>query len=257
MELVAGLHNFDWLEIIDTQDFSSFLKCEELQGFLQEKEDAELVDQEVLKRWSEKVTVPRGKFIFQNERDEEDREYLNEFAIMKYPVTNALWRQFDPQGPLRYPRYSFLDDQPVIGINYYEATAFALWLGMRLPTEREWEKAGRGVDGRDYPWGEALGYQAGYTNTADFVMARTNIVEDFEEGTSPYGCYDMAGNVWEWCVQLHSSKFSTQKIVRGGSWLNYLVHAKCTFRNSFDPAEHHPAVGLRCVTLPLAEVEED
>jgi formylglycine-generating enzyme required for sulfatase activity len=102
-----------------------------------------------------------------------------------------------------------------------------------------------------------MGYQTGFCNTADFVVGHTNVVTDFEEGISPYGCFDMAGNAWEWCVQLYSSQFTTQKIVRGGSWLNYMVNAKCHFRNSFDPAERHPGVSVRCTTLPLVEVEKE
>ena len=257
LELLCALHGIDFQGVMDSQQFGALQALPELQEFLSERDDPRCVDGEIMRRWGERVTVSEGKFVYQDETDEEDQIRLREFSIMRYPVTNALWRQFDPAFELRYPRYSFEDDHPVIGINFYEATVFALWMGLRLPTEKEWEKAARGTDGRLYPWGEALGYQTGYTNTADFVLGRTNAVGDYEEGASPYGCYDMAGNVWEWCVQLHSSRFSTQKIVRGGSWLNYLVHAKCVFRNSFDPAEHHPAVGFRCVSQPLTEEEED
>ena len=257
LELLCALHKIQWADVVDAQDFAPVLALPELKTFLDEKGDPECVNGKVLKRWGERVTVSGGKFIYQNERDEEDRITLREYSIMKFPVTNALWREFDPRAVPRYPEFSYDDDQPVIGINFYEATLFALWAGLRLPTEKEWEKAARGTDGRDYPWGEAVGYRSGFTNTADFVLARTNAVEDFEEGLSPYGCHDMAGNVWEWCTQLYSSRFSTQKIVRGGSWLNYMVHAKCVYRNSFDPAEHHPAVGLRCVSPELAEVDED
>ncbi len=113
------------------------------------------------------------------------------------------------------------------------------------------------MDGRDYPWGEALGYQEGFCNTCDFVVGKTTSVLSYEDGISPYGCHDMAGNVWEWCVQLYSSKFTTQKIVRGGSWLNYMVQAKCTFRNSFDPSDMYPAVGFRLMSLPLSEIEDE
>ena len=257
LELLLALHKIDWKETIDCQNFETVLTLPELQEFLNEHKDPETVGTAVIKKWTEMVTVPAGKFIYQEEKDEEDQIEMKEYSIMKYLVTNELYRQFDPRFKLRYPKYSQDKEQPVSGINYYEATVFALWLGLRLPTETEWEKTSRGTDGRDYPWGEAMGYQTGYCNTADFVMGRTNAVTDYEEGISPYGCFDMAGNVWEWCVQLYSSQFTTQKIVRGGSWLNYMVHAKCHFRNSFDPAERHPGVGLRCTTLPLAELEKE
>ena len=64
------------------------------------------------------VTVPKGKFIYQEEEDEEDRINLKEFSIMKFPATNSLYMQFDPQHKMRYPLYSWEEDQPVIGINY-------------------------------------------------------------------------------------------------------------------------------------------
>ena len=257
LELLLALHKIDWKEVIDTQNFEAALSLPDLQGFLNERSDSKIVDAAAIKKWTEMVTVPAGKFVYQDEKDEEDQIEMKEFSIMKYLATNELYQQFDPRFQFRYPKYSWDKDQPVIGINYYEATVFALWLGLRLPTETEWEKTSRGTDGRDYPWGEAMGYQTGYCNTADFVVGHTNSVTDFEEGISPYGCFDTAGNAWEWCVQLHSSQFTTQKVVRGGSWLNYLVNAKCHFRNSFDPAERHPGVGVRCTTLPLAEVEKE
>ncbi len=258
IELLLALHKVDLGALVDTQDFEPLKGIEALKGFLSESEDPKQVQMGVLREWGEMVTVPEGKFIYQEETDVEDHIHLREYAIMKYPVTNALFRQFDPNRALHHARYSQDPDQPVIGINYYEALVFAIWLGRRLPVEKEWEKAARGTDGRDYPWGEAMGYQSGYANTCDFMVGRTNPVTEFEPGISPYGCFDMAGNVWEWCVQLHASRHTTQRIVRGGSWLNYLVHAKCKFRNSFDPAERHLTVGLRCVSGPrITEIDDE
>ncbi len=254
IELLAFGYGIELSKVVDSQEWKEIQNIPELQEFFNERDNPEIADQTKIKKWTEMVTVSKGKFIFQMEEDEEDQEELKEFSIMKYPVTNILFQQFESNFELRYPKFSWTDDQPVNGINYYEATVFALWLGLRLPTEKEWEKASRGPDGRDYPWGEAMGYQTGYCNTCDYMRGKTNPVKEFEEGISPYGCFDMAGNVWEWCVQLFSSQFTMQKIVRGGSWLNYLVHAKCHFRNSFDPAERHPAVGFRCVSMPHTEV---
>ena len=204
------------------------------------------------------VTIPGGQFIYQDEVDEEDQVILKEYSIMKFPVTNALYQLFDPQHKNRFPKYSFDREQPVIGINYFEAVVFSLWIGLRLPSEQEWEKAARGTDGKTYPWGEPMGYEKGFANTCDFMACQTNSVLELDQGMSPYGCFDMAGNVWEWCIQKNASMHSTQRIVRGGSWMNYLVHAKCVFRNSFDPSERHLAVGLRCVEAPqYTEIERD
>jgi hypothetical protein len=258
VELILAKHGKNFHQLLDTFDFEPLKHLEEFKAFFKEVNDRELVNKTIFKKFSERVTIPEGKFIYQEEDDEEDRVLLKEYSIMKFPVTNALYQQFDPQHRNRFPRYSFDSDQPIIGINYYEATIFALWMGLRLPTEQEWEKAARGTDGRIYPWGDPMGYEKGFANTCDFMACKTNPVMDLEPGMSPYGCYDMAGNVWEWCMQKNASKHTTQRIVRGGSWMNYLVHAKCIFRNSFDPAERHLAVGLRCVEGPrFTEIDDE
>jgi hypothetical protein len=244
--------------LLDNFDLDPIRNLKEFQGFFNESKDGSQVTLSKIRKYGEMVTVPQGKFIYQEEDDEEDKINLEEFAIMKFPVTNALYEQFDPQHKTRFPKYSWEVDQPVIGVNYYEAVIFSFWMGLRLPTEKEWEKAARGTDGRVYPWGEPMGYEKGFANTCDFMECKTTSVFDMEPGLSPYGCFDMAGNVWEWCVQLNASRHSTQRVVRGGSWMNYLVHAKCFFRNSFDPAERYLAVGLRCVSgSRFTEIESE
>ncbi|MCS5622110.1 MAG: formylglycine-generating enzyme family protein, partial [Nitrospinaceae bacterium] len=257
-ELIIAKHGLDFHRLLETFDFEPLKKLDEFKEFFNEVAKLEKEGRATLKKFGEMATVPEGKFIYQDEVDEEDQVILKEFSIMKFPVTNALYQQFDPQHQNRFPKYSFDGDQPVIGINYYEAVIFALWIGLRLPTEQEWEKAARGTDGKTYPWGEPMGYEKGFANTCDFMACKTNPVLELDQGMSPYGCYDMAGNVWEWCMQKNASMHSTQRIVRGGSWMNYLVHAKCGFRNSFDPSERHLAVGLRCVEAPqFTEIERD
>ena len=257
IELLLGIKNIDWSDLVDRQEFDSLKEVKELEEFLGEASNPDVVKLSKVKRWGEMVTIPAGKFIYQDEKDEEDHVFLKEFSIMKFAVTNALYKEFDPNHILRFPLYSFSDDHPVIGINFYESLVCALWLGRRLPIEKEWEKSARGIDGRDYPWGEAMGYQNDYANTCDFVIGRTSSVTEFEQGISPFGCFDMAGNVWEWCAQLHLKGQITQRVARGGSWLNYMVHSKCSYRNTFDPDERYPACGFRCVSLPLTEVDDD
>jgi formylglycine-generating enzyme required for sulfatase activity len=244
--------------LLDNFDLEPIRNLKEFQGFFNESKDGSQVTLSKVRKYGEMVTIPQGKFVYQEEDDEEDKINLKEFAIMKFPVTNALYQQFDPQHKTRFPKYSWEEDQPVIGVNYYEAVIFSFWMGLRLPTEKEWEKAARGTDGRVYPWGEPMGYEKGFANTCDFMECKTTSVFELEPGLSPYGCFDMAGNVWEWCVQLNASRHSTQRVVRGGSWMNYLVHAKCFYRNSFDPAERYLAVGLRCVSgSRFTEIESE
>ncbi len=258
IELLAALDGLDLHDLVDRLDFEPLKRMPELAGFFAEYSDAEQVNQAVVRRYGEMVTIPAGKFIYQNETHRDDQIDMMEYAIMKFPVTNALYREYDPNHKPGFPKYSSRDDQPVIGVNYYEAVIFSLWCGKRLPVEKEWEKAARGTDGRDYPWGEAMGYQNGFANTCDFMIGQTTPVLEFEQGISPYGCFDMAGNVWEWCIQPHASRHTTQRVVRGGSWLNYLVHSKCIFRNTFDPEERSLNVGFRCVAGPrFTEIEDD
>jgi hypothetical protein len=256
-ELLLALYDIDLLEMIDCQNFESLTSIPELKSFMAESKNFKIVDRETMQKWGELLTVTESKFIYQDEKDPEDHVFLKEFSIMKFPVTNSLYKQFVPNYRLLFSRYSKEVDEPVIGVNYYEANIFSIWMRLRLPTEKEWEKSARGCDGRDYPWGEASGYQSGYTNTGDFVEGKATPVDKFEPGVSPYGSYDMSGNVWEWCVQLYASRYTTQRIVRGGSWLNYLVHAKCKYRNSFDPSERYPSIGFRCCSLGSTELDEE
>jgi serine/threonine-protein kinase len=258
IELLGALYGLNLHDLVDELDFEPLRKIPELAAFFAESSDPARVNLSVVRRYGEMVTIPAGKFIYQDEKHPDDQINLKEYAIMKFPVTNALYREFDPNHQPLFPRYSSRGDQPVTGVNFYEALVFSLWLGRRLPVEKEWEKAARGADGRDYPWGEAMGYQNGFANTCDFMAGQTTPVLEFEQGISPYGCFDMAGNVWEWCIQPHASKHTTQRVVRGGSWLNYLVHAKCVYRNTFDPEERSLNVGLRCVAGPrFTEIEDD
>lgn len=177
-----------------------------------------------------------------------------------------------------------LDDHPVVLISYEDAMAFCEWRSKkegktsnesyRLPTEKEWEKAARGEKGRAYPWGDDFDFRK--VNYADYHVkkmlkdsrggeevfkndfyeknkgkALTTPVGNFPEGASPYGCMDMAGNVWEWTGSWYDNT-ETERVVRGGSWDDGGDYCRCAFRDRGNPNYRHSYVGFRCArTLKL------
>lgn len=208
------------------------------------------------------------------------------YFIDKYPVTNKMYRDFvewiennpdhnldhkyqekskshipnlDFSGksakdiePTALPEDYFYnpeyDDYPVVNVDWWDAYAYAKWAGKRLPFEKEWEKAARGIDGRVYPYGNKFDFEI--CNVAESGFHQPTAVKRFPEGRSPYGCYDMSGNVWEWCEDTFesgaTSKIAT-RVVRGGSCTRGVVKAGCNFRNGRHPHERWVTRGFRCV----------
>ncbi|MDH4097694.1 MAG: SUMF1/EgtB/PvdO family nonheme iron enzyme [Nitrospira sp.] len=185
------------------------------------------------------VKVPKGPFLYGDEKTRETIDH--DYWIDRYPVTNEKYRAFvsaagynnqaywSPEGwkwktkkNITSPEY-WNDakwnkaDHPVVGVSYYEAEAFSKWAGKRLPTEQEWEKAARGEDGRQYPWGEE--FDQARCNSSESGFEQATPVTQYPKGVSPYGCYDMAGNVWEWCASWYD-KSQGLRVIRGGSWFD-------------------------------------
>ncbi|CAG0938649.1 Formylglycine-generating enzyme [Candidatus Brocadiaceae bacterium] len=196
---------------------------------------------------SEMVLVPAGEFIMGEERKV---VYIEAFYIDKFPITNSQYKKFVEETGGREPLFWNNErfnkpSQPVVGVSWKEAVAYAKWAGKRLPREVEWEKAARGIDGREYPWGNIQ---------PDITMAVYNLdpntgapapVGDRKEGASPYGCFDMAGNVWEWCEDWYEEgKF---RVVRGGSWVNHHYILRSAYRSCSFPEGKDNNVGFRCV----------
>ncbi len=155
--------------------------------------------------------------------------YLSAYLIDKCPVTNADYKKFIESGgykqrdcwskvgwdyisqikPLDSGNLDSTmggeDDCPVTNISWYEAEAFAKYVGKRLPTEAEWEKAARGTDGKVYPWGNE--FDKAKLNCSEARIEKTTPVVKYVQGRSEYGCFDMAGNVWEWTADWFDSQY--------------------------------------------------
>lgn len=193
---------------------------------------------------------------------------MPEFWIGRWPVTNAQYKRFlnanrkvlvpfdpfdhcDPANPCNWNKRRRIypdgkSDHPVTLVSWYDANNFCNWAGLRLPTEQEWEKAARGdKDRRAYPWGDD--WKDGWCNTSEAQLDGTSHTGQYSpQSDSPYGCADMAGNVWEWTA---SSWEEAQHllVLRGGSWLSDRESARVSVRNYFVPNVPITGFGFRVV----------
>ncbi|MBI3811678.1 MAG: formylglycine-generating enzyme family protein [Nitrospirae bacterium] len=232
------------------------------------------------------VLIPAGEFIMGSDQvdtegkgaefgmvkpfylDEHPRHrvYLPDYYIDKYETTHAAYKTFvDATAARRLNNWPDgrmspgLENYPAAGMSWYEAERFCRWAGKRLPTEAEWEKAARGTDGRDYPWGDA--YDPAKANTGETGIGDLTPVGRFETGRSPYGAYDMAGNVWEFTSDWYkpypgsddlSDAFGEKfKVIRGGSWGGMAHYSlpqfyRTAFRFYAEPQRASPDTGFRC-----------
>jgi len=192
--------------------------------------------------------------------------YLDAYYIDKYEVTNAQYRKFIEETGYHQPRCwndARLNrlDQPVVGVTWEDATAYARWVGKRLPTEAEWEKAARGTDRRLWPWGNKFDKTKCTVWESQEAGARwTTPVGKYETGKSPYGCHDMAGNAWEWCADYYDPNYYSvspiknppgpagglQRVIRGGSFLYFGHLARCAARYRVPWHAQSPQIGFRC-----------
>ena len=238
------------------------------------------------------ITIPAGAFLMGSDplrdRDAQEREqpqhriYLPAFQIAATPVTVVQFAAF-----IRATSYKTTAEQqnwdytwfrphgrgsqitaerglhPVTNVTWDDAQAFCRWAQVRLPTEAEWEKAARGVDGRLFPWGDEPpdGARCNFNRPSG---GDTTPVGSYPKGASPYGVLDMAGNVWEWCSSLWGLSWdkpfgypyraddgredltrSGIRILRGGSWWNDRTYVRCACRYGYDPDSGLAIPGFR------------
>ena len=219
------------------------------------------------------------------------RVHLDGYWIDQTEVTNAMFAlcvrsgactpppaTFGPFSPHAYYGAPEFDDYPVVNVAWLQARQYCTWVGRRLPTEAEWEKAARGTDARRFPWewiGVADPEKLNFCDQGcEFPWNVTDVddgypetapVGSYPEGASPYQVLDMAGNVWEWTADWYLASYfddsplrnppgpesGTWRVVRGGSWLDgvhvrSLVHARSANRFYQAPETARSDLGFRC-----------
>jgi len=257
--------------------------------------EGKMLAQQRIAAWSikeEMVTVPAGFFTMGSTK-KTDRNaykvelpqrqvYLDVFEIDQYEVTALHYLKFvletgrNPLLDWRYEGGNFQESMahhPVMHVNWYEAEAFCSWAGKRLPTEAEWEKAARGEDGRLYPWGnQSAGLSRanfGRSGLSGPVRDRPErlllyppiiSVDKYENGASPYGAYQMIGNVAEWVADWYDPEYyrtatdrnpqgpekGTHKAFRGAGWIDSTTTVRVAQRNGTDPQAAMNWLGFRC-----------
>lgn len=211
------------------------------------------------------VFMEGGYFLMGNnavpEEAPEEEVFVEPFWIDIYPVTVAEYKKYIEATGAPLPRYWYDPmlngpDQPVVGISWFEAMEYAKWAGKMLPSEKEWEFTARGKENRKYPWGNTPPDTI-HCNFNDY-LGMPSIVTMHEEGRTPEGVYDLAGNVMEWTrdyflpysvARSHPETVPNPPLraVRGGCWNSGPEEVTCTARKGFFPESRVNTIGFRCV----------
>ena len=207
----------------------------------------------------------------------ERRVNIRDFYIDIYEVTNRQYYIFCQATDHKPPRYwgsqkypEGEGDLPVTHVSFFDAAAYAIWVGKRLPTETEWEKAARGPIGNIFPWGNNFNWDAANISHSSQKKIKHELkpVGSFPQGVSPYGVHDMIGNVWEWVWDYYlpypNSEYESKDfgkkyvVVRGLSYLGVghfpkksykkvvALKARASYREKLNPFSRKKDVGFRC-----------
>jgi len=266
---------------------------------------ASLPNKLTLSNGVELLRIPAGKFLMgstkenkeakNNERPQHSVSVPYDYWMALYPITNELYNAYIKSSGGKHPvaGWERKKDHPVVNVSWNDAMAYCQWSNnllkaelpvgwnLRLPTEAEWEKAARGTDGYEYPWGDQ--FNKNKCNTYEGRKGNTTSIGLYSpQGDSPYGCADMSGNVWEWTHSLDKSypykdsdgredKETTDVIVplgssgssfmvrekrdarvlRGGSFLGGAGSARCAFRHILDIPDDYDFIGFRVVVSTI------
>ena len=214
------------------------------------------------------ILLDGGSFVMGNSSQPDEApefEYFVEpFYIDKYPVTNRKYAEFMKETGRSAPKFWGLPqyagpDQPVIGITWSDASAYAAWAGKKLPTEGQWEFAARGQENRKFPWGNT-DPDSNRANYGDHLNI-PSLISMHDDGCTPEGVCDLAGNVYEWTSDLFLpydpvKRASAERhgpplrAIRGGSWRSPASELRCAFRMGLFGESQLNTVGFRCV-LPV------
>ncbi len=194
------------------------------------------------------MLVAGGSFLFGPENQK-----VNEpaFYIDKFPVTNREYEAFCRATGYRFPKYwgdkRFNNPEaPVVGVSVADAQKFSRWVGKQLPSEAQWEKACRGIDGRVYPWGDDDVTDERACHGQDPAEGGTHPVTDTTESDSPYGVRDLVGNVWEWTSSTLND-IETVNVIKGGCYNDPPGLLVSHLRLEAVPKDKFETIGFRCV----------
>lgn len=224
----------------------------------------------------EMVQIPEGPFTMgSNDGDPDEapehQVFLKGFFIDRREVSQEEYARFAKMTKRQMPRIEvFEDDQSkllkpeyaAMSVSWDEAAAYCKWAGKRLPTEAEWEKAGRGEGKRKYPWGDKFVSNAANVDGSEDGYKYLAPPGSFEAGRSPYGIFDMTGNVAEWVADTYEENYYKKtpfqspkgpesgdlKVVRGGSWRETEHNARLSKRFAAKHWRTDITIGIRCAS---------